>query len=278
MSAPLHEAPANVLRVPGDPAALAAFSGRDDRLPGDGNVSLRVGEGRPQSARAALLGALGLGPGDAVFMDQVHGRGVAEVGLADRGRGAASEADAVAGVDALVTRATDVALVVMVADCVPVLLVDPGQSVAAAHAGRRGVQLDVVGAALERMAPTDPGAVRAIIGPAIGGCCYEVPDALADEVVEQAPAADARTTWGTRSLDLPAALEARLRDLGVSSIGRVRACTRCGPGDWFSHRADPGAGRQAGAVCRRSEALAGSGRTVSQPGAESSGWSLDWSA
>lgn len=240
------------IEVAADPYALVAFTGQDPALPGEGNVSLRVGTGKPLAARATLVGMVGLAPGDAVFMEQVHGSRAAVVGHADRGRGAGSDVDAVAGVDALVTRDTDVALVVLVADCVPVLLVDPGASVAAVHAGRRGVQDSIVHAALELMEPRDPGSVWAFVGPAIGGCCYEVPDALADEVAARAPRADARTSWGTRSLDLPAAVAAQLRDAGVATAVRSDDCTSCGPGSWFSHRREPGRGRQAAVVCRRS--------------------------
>jgi polyphenol oxidase len=262
------------LRIPEDDRAVAAFGNRDDGLPGDGNVSLVVGTGRPQIARAVLTGSVGLDPGDAVFMEQVHGAGVAVVGAAHRGRGAVRHSDAIPGVDALVTRDEDVALVVMVADCVPLVLVDPGVSVAAVHAGRRGVELGVVGAALEAMRPDDPAAVWAAVGPAIGGCCYEVPDALADEVGALVPQAAARTSWGTRSLDLPAGVEAQLRAHGVRKIARAAVCTRCGPGRWFSHRAAPGEGRQAAVVSRRSRPL---GEAASaRPGADSARRSLDW--
>lgn len=243
---------ATPFEVPGDPAALAAFSSRADGGNGSGNVSLQVGDGRPQAARGALLGAVGLDPGCAVFMEQVHGRDVAVVGPNDGGRGSADHSDAIPGVDALVTFDTDLALVVMVADCVPVLLVDPGSGAAAVHAGRRGVELGVVGAAVATLAPHAPDALHAIIGPAIGGCCYEVPASLADEVADAVPEAAATTSWGTAALDLPAGVRAQLRGAGVGRIAEVGSCTHCHPDRWFSHRAEPGQGRQAGVVVRRS--------------------------
>ncbi len=239
--------------IPGDPAALAAFSARQNGGNGSGNVSLQVGVGRPQAARGALLGAVGLDAGCAVFMEQVHGRDVAVVGGEHGGRGVTDHADAIKGVDALVTFDTDLALVVMVADCVPVLLVDPGRGVAAVHAGRQGVQLGVVGAAVAALAPTAPESVRAVVGPAIGGCCYEVPASLTEEVAGAVPEAAATTSWGTSSLDLPAGVRAQLRAAGVGSIAEAGSCTHCHPDRWFSHRADPGQGRQAGVVVRRSE-------------------------
>ena len=203
-------------------------------------------------ARESAIAPLGLSLEHAVFMEQPHGAAVAEVGVADRGRGSTRHEEALPGMDALLTRETDVALVVMVADCAPVLICDPGVSVAAVHAGRRGTTLDVVGATLDAMAPAEPDAVAAVVGPAIGGCCYEVPDWLADEVVAEVPSADARTTWGSRSLDLPGAVVTRLREKGVGRIARIEACTACDERGWFSHRASPGVGRQAGVVGRRS--------------------------
>ena len=66
---------------------------------------------------------LGVAPGDFVFGDQVHQPNVAVVGKEHRGRGAFSLADTMPATDALVTTTPGVVLVVMVADCVPMLLV-----------------------------------------------------------------------------------------------------------------------------------------------------------
>ncbi len=236
--------------IAADPAVRFAFTGT-----ADGNVSLTVGAA-DRDARSRLAAAVGVGPEALVFMQQVHGAGVATVDAGDRGRGLTDHADGVAGVDALVTRATGTALTVLVADCVPVLLADPGRSVAAVHAGRGGVVRGVVPAALDAMAPDEPARVEARIGPAIGACCYEVPAELAERVAADHPAARATTTWGTPALDLPAAVTAQLRARGVERIGRTGGCTRCSGTAWFSHRRDPGAGRQAGVVVR---AAGGSG-------------------
>ena len=173
------------------------------------------------------------------LMDQVHGADVAEV-TGETPPGAELE-----GVDGLVTSEPGRVLGVAAADCVPVLLAGP-RAVGAVHAGRRGVQAGVVAAAVGAV----PGEVdRAAVGPAIGGCCYEVPAAMQAEVLEVAPVAEATTTWGTPSLDLPAAVTAVLQERGIEVV-RVGGCTRCEPG-WFSHRADPDTGRQLGLVVLR---------------------------
>ena len=230
-----------------------AFTGRTRD---GGNLSLVVGDGDVVATRRDAISALGADRARAVFMQQVHAGAVALVGDEHAGRGLNDHADAVPGVDALVTTAVDLPLVVLVADCVPVVLVDPDHGVGAVHAGRGGVVAGVVPAAVERLAAPDASRVVALIGPAIGGCCYEVPQALADEVAAQWPQAKATTTWGTPALDLAAAVEAQLRSVGVGRVRRVGSCTRCNADVLFSHRAaTAGAaphGRQGGIVVRTS--------------------------
>ncbi len=190
--------------------------------------------------RAAVGAGTGTDPDAWHLMVQVHG---ADVGVVDATTPSGAE---LRGVDALVTDQPGRVLAVAAADCVPVLLASEG-GVAAVHAGRRGAAAGVVGAALAAL----PGApLAAAVGPAIGGCCYEVPAAMQAEVLAEVhPAAAATTTWGTPSLDLPAAVVAELAGAGVEAV-RVGGCTRCEPG-WFSHRADPAAGRHLGLVVRR---------------------------
>lgn len=244
------ESPGEALRLPEDPAARLAFSDR-----AAGNMSLLVGDrGDAPAARARLAAMVGLPADRTVFMEQVHGAGVGVVGTEHRGRGAQRAQDAVAGVDVLVTREVDLALVVLVADCVPVLLVDPGRAVAAAHAGRRGIVDGVVAACVQAVGD-HPGRLQAVVGPSIGACCYEVPDELAEAVVEQLPVARARTRWGTAALDLRAAVVHQLEVAGVGAVRTVGSCTMCHGERWFSHRGDAPAerGRQAGIVCRLTE-------------------------
>ena len=189
--------------------------------------------------RAAVGEATATDPGTWHLMDQVHGDDVGRV------HGRTPPGAELRGVDALVTTERERVLGVATADCVPVLLATD-TAVGAVHAGRRGVQAGVVAAAVGAL---DGTRLRAAVGPAIGGCCYEVPAEMQAAVLEVAPAAEATTTWGTPSLDLATAVAEELADLGAS-VTRLTACTRCDAG-WFSHRADPDAGRQLGLVVRR---------------------------
>ena len=169
-------------------------------------------------------------------MEQVHGARVVEAG------GAREQCDA------LVTADPDVVLMVRVADCVPVLLADPGAGVVgAAHAGRQGMASGVVEACVTRMRALGAERVQAWVGPHVCGSCYEVPQALRDEVAAVEPAAASTTSWGTPALDVGAGVTAQLLRLGVR-VHDVARCTLESP-DLYSYRRDgAGAGRFAGLV------------------------------
>jgi YfiH family protein len=179
------------------------------------------------------------------FATQVHGATVLEVARAP-------EAPSVGEGDALLSATPDVAVAVLVADCVPVLLADAEAGVvAAAHAGRAGLVAGVVQAAVAAMVARGARAarIRAAVGPSIAGASYEVPEALREEVAARLPATWATTSWGTPALDLPAGVLTVLADLGVGDVVHVARDT------WtddalFSHRRAAGAatGRFAGVV------------------------------
>lgn len=242
-----------VIPVDLGPHARAAVTGRDRDSPtppvgAAGNLSHRRPH-RPDDlarARAAVGEATSMPPARWHLLRQVHGASVAQV---DAGTPVGAE---LRDVDAAVTAEPDRVLAVQTADCVPVLLAGP-TAVGVAHAGRAGVTLGVVPAVVAALGRLDsaPGTLRVVLGPAIGGCCYEVPEGMRQELVARLPEADATTSWGTPALDLPAAVTAQLTASGVTAVDRMDGCTRCDPGSrWFSHRADADAGRQLGLVVR----------------------------
>ncbi|MGQ0624331.1 MAG: peptidoglycan editing factor PgeF [Sporichthyaceae bacterium] len=207
------------------------------------NLATHVGDDARavRDNRAALAAAVGLAPGRLVFMEQVHGNAVATLDDAPMAAPVA---------DALVTRTPALALVVLVADCVPVLLADPDAGVvAAAHAGRKGVELGVVSAAVGAMLECGarPDRIQAWLGPAIGGCCYEVPADMRDEVELAAPGSAARTRGGTPSLDLRGGIVASLERAGLTRVGLIGGCSAEDPGV-FSFRRDRVTGRFAGLI------------------------------
>ncbi|GAA3840493.1 peptidoglycan editing factor PgeF [Saccharothrix violaceirubra] len=192
--------------------------------------------------RRRLAEGIGLAPDRLVWMEQVHGR---TVGVVDGPRARAVEAT-----DALVTDQVGLGLVVLVADCVPVLLGDPVAGVVGAvHAGRVGARVGVVTAALDAMEGL--GAVRerieVLLGPAVCGACYEVPFDMRADVDKHLPGSAAKTRAGKPALDLRAGIWQQLADSGVTRVGVDPRCT-VEERTLFSHRRDPGTGRFAGVV------------------------------
>jgi polyphenol oxidase len=165
----------------------------------------------------------------------------------------ASAAECAAGIDAdaVVTRTRD-PVGVVTADCVPVLAASAdGRSVAAIHAGWRGLAAGVIEAAMAALAREAGGApLHAAIGPHIGPCCYEVDAPVLDALRHFDADLDASTTPsrpGHRFLDLGSLSRAALLRAGVSpdAIGVIEhPCTSCHARRFHSYRRDgPRAGR-----------------------------------
>jgi YfiH family protein len=145
-------------------------------------------------------------------------------------------------VDGHATSARDVALLVLVADCLPVALASPSR-VAMLHCGWRGLARGIVERALEGFLPGER--VTAAIGPGIGPCHYEV----GPEVLEAF--SDLDGVASRRMLDLKAVAAAKLSGRGVAQVHDVDRCTYCEPDVFFSHRRDNGVtGRQGGMAWR----------------------------
>lgn len=216
------------------------------------NLSLATGDdpARVVENRRRAAAALGCDLADTVWCHQVHGRDVAVVGRGDRGRGAWSTTDAVP-CDAVVTATPGVGIAVVVADCAPLVLYDPGAHVVAAvHAGWRGTVARVAEAAVAAMAGlgADPARLVAGIGPAITAERYQV----GPEVVEAARACFAGDVdgvvrpdgTGRWTFDVAAANRRILVEAGVPP-GRIGTSpTGTGPGTpFFSDRAARPCGR-----------------------------------
>ena len=227
--------------------AFSTRSGGVSAAPYDAlNLGLHVeDEGRRVQANRSLLAeAAGLPEQDLVFAQQVHGAEVAVVDRSSRGRDGA-----IAAVDALVTREPGLGLVVLAADCLPVLLADPEAGVVGAvHAGRQGLAAGVVQAALAAMQGLGarPERTAAVLGPAACGGCYEVPPELAAQVEAAVPGSRSTTRAGTPSVDLTAGATAVLRSAGVTDVRAVGGCTLEQPDRFFSYRRDARTGRHAG--------------------------------
>jgi hypothetical protein len=147
--------------------------------------------------------------------------------------------------DVVCTGRPRVAVGVVTADCVPILLAAPAAGACAAvHAGWRGTVQRVVQVAVATLAKrlgARPDDVRAVIGPAICGACYEVGDDVAAQVAALDPGAVTRDAAGRAHVDLRRCNRTLLLAAGVPGhqIEDVAACTRCDPaGRFHSYRRD----------------------------------------
>ncbi|MBC7326407.1 MAG: peptidoglycan editing factor PgeF [Moorella sp. (in: Bacteria)] len=221
------------------------------------NLGLHVGDapGAVLANRGLLATALELPLRNWVIGEQVHNNRVALVDRRHAGRGAADLATALPGVDALVTGDPGISLVAFYADCVPLYLVDPlKRAVGLAHAGWKGTVLRIGSRVVARMAAafnSKAGDLLAVIGPAIGPCCYQVDDRVAAMVEENLPwAAEvlAPDGPGHYRLDLPRSNYLELLAVGLKAehIAVAGLCTCCQAATFFSYRAAGGpTGRQA---------------------------------
>jgi copper oxidase (laccase) domain-containing protein len=208
--------------------------------------------------------------GEVHWLEQVHGRSVVVVGDAVGTPAPPAGAEATVGGataggarvrgvadgpgDALVSVSAEVALSVLVADCVPLAMASPEGIFAAVHAGWRGLVAGVVEAAAGAMSDLGATSVVGALGPCIHPCCYEFsePD-LARLAAALGTAVRRRTADGRPALDLPAAASAAMARAGVKEVGGVDRCTGCG-GGLFSHRVRREAARQALVVWRDPDA------------------------
>lgn len=162
--------------------------------------------------RAAVRAELGL-PADPCWLQQVHGIDVADVdGLSGRGEPRA---------DAAVTHRAGRPLVILTADCLPVLFcTTDGRAVAAAHAGWRGLQAGVLEATLHSL-QTAPAEVMAWLGPCIGKASYEVGEEVREAFVALDAGAEAGfepTRPGHWLCDLAWLARRRLHAAGIGSV------------------------------------------------------------
>ncbi|MFQ5612866.1 MAG: peptidoglycan editing factor PgeF [Anaerolineae bacterium] len=185
-------------------------------------------------------GILGISAANTVYCHLVHGADVYSVSSRHRGQMAGYG-------DGLVTNEPGLILTMNYGDCVPLLFHDPArQVIGLAHAGWRGTMQNIAGAVARTMVDMfqcDPQNIRALIGPSIGPCCYEV----GPEVEQAAAGAFAQSEQffsrpdGSRAhFDLWAANHHQLSQAGVGTILEAGLCTACRKDEFFSHRAERG--------------------------------------
>jgi hypothetical protein len=160
--------------------------------------------GNVQENRRRVADAIGVDAKRLVIINQVHGRDVVN----------ANEATAESAGDVIVDFGDGFAVAVLVADCLPILLVDEDSpTLAVVHAGWRGLQSNVLESALEHFEHHD--AVHAFLGPAISAASYQVGPEVAEHFAN-VPGALTPDTGDRSRLDLRAVALAQLRALNVT--------------------------------------------------------------
>lgn len=183
-------------------------------------------------------------PDGCVRPRQVHGVVVASV---DDAKTLSDDA-----ADAVVCRVPGLPVAVVTADCVPILLASSsGRTVAAVHAGWRGLAAGIVSAAIGRLADLSGEPLSAAIGPHIRSCCYEVDAPVVDAMQRRFGAATRTALRSSRpghdwiDLQFLVGLEFDRAGIATTRVGATRAhCTACDAERFESFRRDgPRAGR-----------------------------------
>ena len=169
---------------------LAAFTERTGGMsppPYDSlNLSLTTDDdpdnGRENRGRA--VAGLGIAPFATAY--QVHGSSAVRVGAKRAGAGFEDPNTRLKEADILYSKGAKVPLAVLTADCLPVVLASPEEgTVAVVHAGWRGLAAGILASAVALF--EDPAEVRAVLGPSIGPCHYEVGEDVALAVALPGP-------------------------------------------------------------------------------------------
>ncbi|MCK9453985.1 MAG: peptidoglycan editing factor PgeF [Sulfurimonas sp.] len=220
-----------------------AFTTRDS-----GNLAFHVGDDElsVQEYHELLAQELEYEKNSLIYMNQIHSDIVHIV--KDEGFNTPPTCDA------LVTNKPNTPLMVMVADCSPILFYDNEKKViAAAHAGRAGAFKNIINNVVQTMQSafgTKVENLHVSIGATIGVCCYEV----GSEIYKEAKGLGLEYAMQKREdsfyLDINKILLSQLSACGINSenIGFLNECTCCNTQHYFSYRAEAKTGRFAGVI------------------------------
>jgi len=208
----------------------------------DENLAYHVTQNKTQvhNARKALSNKHNFDINNLKYMNQIHGNDVQIV----------SKDTNLYECDAIVTNLKNTPLMVMVADCIPIIFYDETSSViAVAHAGRNGTFLNISSNVINSMCENfscEAKNIKVELGASIQKCCYEVSQDMAN-IVKQ--------NFGTnfvqnRNIDLQGINKMQLINCGIKeqNITISNICTKCSNEPYFSYRKDSSCGRFAGII------------------------------
>ncbi len=207
------------------------------------NLAYHVGDSRADvvTNHKLLASVAGYDFRKLVFMNQIHSNKVVVVD---------EDFYDIPSCDALVTNQVGIPLMIMSADCAPVLFEDSKRGVVAvAHVGRAGAFGDIITNVITTMQEqfgSDTQDICVGVGPRIGVCCYEV----GEKELTEAKSLGYKFTCKENHLDIDAIINAQLDKNGIEEYNRefLDICTRCSSDEFFSYRAKKITGRQVGVI------------------------------
>ncbi|MFW2378377.1 peptidoglycan editing factor PgeF [Aliarcobacter butzleri] len=208
----------------------------------DGNLAYHVGDIKENvdKNRQKLALKYDYKDEDLCYMNQIHS---ANVVVVDE-----NSPKYIDNCDALITKTKNLPLMVMVADCIPILMFDEVKGVIAAiHAGRNSTFLKISEITAKEMIENfscKTENIKVIMGPSIQKCCYEVNGELKN-IVEK--------SFGKEfvignNIDLQGINKKLLENLGIKNIEISSICTKCSNKPFFSYRKEKNTGRFAGVI------------------------------
>lgn len=208
----------------------------------DGNLSYLVDDLKQNvdKNRQTVANIMEYKDEDLVYMNQIHGNNVQ---IVDK-----NSPKIIENCDGIITKEKNLPLMVMVADCIPILFFDEIQGViAAVHAGRNSTFLKIAQITANKMINElgcNVNNIKVIFGPSIQSCCYEVSDELLAIV---------KTSFGEKycigkNIDLQGINIMLLEEVGIRHINVSNICTKCSNEPYFSFRKNPKTGRFSGVI------------------------------
>jgi hypothetical protein len=201
----------------GEPRAFLSFACRGD---------MKFGLRSCSANRESFLRDIGVEPEAARGVELAHTRNLIAPRSEDDAAAMAREAG---GADGILLDDPDLAATVTVADCMPIWILDRGSGAfGLLHSGWRGTGiLETALRFLVERRRAKPASIAAILGPAIGSCCYAVSEERAAEFAAEFGEETVARRGGSPYLDLRAANLALAERCGVGHLLSIEACTSC---------------------------------------------------
>ena len=140
--------------------------------------------------------------------------------------------------DGLIVTQKNIPIALRFADCTPLILYDTKQKIGAiSHAGWRGTAQKIGIKTIDKM-QSNPKDIIAIIGPAIGVCCYEVSEEVKDKLLTTV--LDTTNLVQGKNVDLKQINKRQLEEIGVIKIDDCPYCTSCNNDLFYSYRKENG--------------------------------------